>query len=224
MTLLLPLPRSELALFLACSALACGALACGAPSPPSFPTTDRWEDNRRQPDGVAIDPLPAPLTPQTQTEASGARAAVLRPPLSPEGAIQQVSRLLDRITAEDQASFASFLTPQALWRNPLTQGSAPLLPHLRERVRRLDYLVLQGVPLVHEPTTEVYTLSELGLYLPGRPARPAEMQQGDLLLRFRVLTPRVGAERLFGDELILLLRPEAGGYRLLTWQEEFQLP
>jgi hypothetical protein len=50
------------------------------------------------------------------------------------------------------------------------------------------------------------------------------MRRGDVLLRVRILTPRVGADRFFGDELLLLLRPEDGAYRVRWWQEEFQIP
>ena len=51
-----------------------------------------------------------------------------------------------------------------------------------------------------------------------------EKSPADVLLRVRVLVPRVGADRLFGDTWLLVLRPQQGRYRVHSIQEEFQLP
>ena len=51
-----------------------------------------------------------------------------------------------------------------------------------------------------------------------------EMMPGDVLVRAHVLTPRVGSERLFGDELLFLLRPDHGRYRIAVLFEDFILP
>ncbi len=206
-------------------ALALTAVACSPPPrSPSFPTTDRLETARRQPDGVALDPLPAPTSPVARGEAPSPWPVALLPPPPVEAALGVLRRVLDALTLENLAVIQPLLAARGSWVNPQSNSSSPLPVHFRERVRRLDYEQLAGFPLLRESDAEVYTSEDLEASLPGRPRRPADMQPGDVLLRVRVLTPRLGAERLFGDELLVMLRPERGSYLIQRWQEEFQLP
>lgn len=205
--------------------LASGLLACGASSrPPSYPTTDRHEEARRLPDGVALDPLSAPTPPTSRGESPSPGPVALRPPLPIEAAVGVLRRSLEAITQQDMAALQPLLAPRGAWLNPQSNTSAPLATHFRERIRRLDYGQLTGIPLIREADAEVYTADDLAGAPPGRPPRPQEMKPEDVLLKVRILTPRLGADRLFGDELLVLLRPEQGSYQILRWQEEFQIP
>ncbi|MCS6900476.1 MAG: hypothetical protein RMJ98_12640 [Myxococcales bacterium] len=211
-------------LHLAPLALVFITLACCSPRSPSYPTTDRLEPSRRLPDGVALDPLPAPVSPVLLAEAPSPWSVALLPPLPVEAALHVLRRVLNALVSEDLSEIQPLLAPRSSWLNPQSNSSAPLLHHFRERIRRLDYEPLASSPLLRESDTEVFTPEDLDALLPGRPRRPPEMQPGDVLLRVRILTPRVGADRLFGDELLVMLRPERGGYLIQRWQEEFQLP
>ena len=44
-----------------------------------------------------------------------------------------------------------------------------------------------------------------------------------MVVRVPILTPHVGAERLFGDEMVLWLRRDGDRYRIYRVLEDFQL-
>lgn len=198
-------------------------LGCSTTVAPSYPTTDRWPEARRQPDGVALDPLPAPSQPARSGLPSGQALALLQP-ASSASAVAALQAMLEALAAEDAEALPALFTERSTWVHLPSRSSTPLFPHLRERLRRLDYLQLADMQLIHEPEVEVYTVDDLAAELPGRPLRPPEMQPTDLLLRARILVPRLGADRFFGDALTLVVRPEQGRYRIHSVQEEFMLP
>ena len=195
-----------------------------APGAPDYPTTDRLPDSRRQPDGVALDPLPAPTQGVLYGEAPTPTPLALQPPLPLTSAAAILLPLLEALTQEDLAALAPLFTERATWVTLPSRASMPALTHFRERLRRFDYLQLAGQTVVREADAEIYSHGELEALPPGRPVRPPEMTPGDVLLRVRVLVPRLGADRLFGDTWLLVLRPQQGHYRIHSLQEEFQLP
>ncbi len=210
---------------LAVAALAAGLVGCGRPSSPGFPSVDRWEPSRRQPDGIALDPLPAPVVPARRGESNSPFALVLASPQSSEAPLAVMMQLLDAMVREDAAALGRILTVRAQWINPAQPNqSGDAIGHYRERLRRLEYGRLEGVLLVQEADVELYTFEDLEFPLPGRPARPAEMLQGDVYLRFHILVPRVGIERFFADDMAMIVRPEMGRYRVSYTFEDFPLP
>lgn len=199
--------------------------SCARTEPARFATVDQLVDAPRKPDGVAIDPEPAP--PASQPAASTRDGLVaLSSPLSTELAIEALASLLTAITAESQGDLSRLASPQALWSNPWSSNRAALAfsQVFRERFRKLDYTQLAGRQLFVERDVEVYGFDDLATPQPGRPARPAEMAQGDVLLRARMLVPRMGPDRLFGDELLVMMRPQGGRFRVQLLLEDFQLP
>lgn len=200
------------------------AAGCRASSAPDFPTTDRLEPGRRQPDGVALDPLPAPTAGALRGEAPATGALALQPPLPVTSAAGVLPPLLEALTQEDLAAMTPLFTERATWVALPSRNSVPAMLHFRDRVRRLDYQQLTGQVVMREADAEIYTHDELDALPPGRPVRPPEMGPADVLLRVRVLVPRIGADRLFGDTWLLVLRPLQGRYRVHSIQEEFQLP
>ena len=46
------------------------------------------------------------------------------------------------------------------------------------------------------------------------------MREGDALVRFPIATSRVGSEKLFGDEITLLLRRDGASYKIAGFGEE----
>lgn len=173
---------------------------------------------------MALDPLPASTQASSQGAAPSPLPVALQPPLAVETAFEALRGLFDALTREDLSPLPSLLTERSTWVNLPNHTSVPLQTHLRERMRRLDYLQLAGQTLVREAEAEVYTHDDLATMMVGRPARPGEMAPTDLLLRVRVLIPRVGADRLFGDTLLLVVRPDQGRYRIHSLQEDFQIP
>lgn len=135
-----------------------------------------------------------------------------------------VRKILDALVQENREALWVHLDPKGFWMNPQIHANIPIIPHFSERIRRLDYTQLAGLPLLREHEVEVYTQEDLAVALPGRPEHFPDRKAGDILIRFRILTPRVGTERLFGEEVVVSLRPEGGAYRVWRWQEEFQLP
>jgi hypothetical protein len=210
-----------------CSLLAAALVlgGCGRPAAPGFPSVDHWEPARRQPDGVALDPLPAAVAPVRHGESNSPFALVLASPQPSEAPLALMRQLLEALVHEDQAALAQVLAPRAQWINPAQAGqSNDAIGHYRERLRRLEYGRLEGFLLVQEADVELYTHDDLEFPLPGRPARPAEMIPGDVFLRFHVLVPRVGVERFFADDMALIVRPEGGRYRVSFTFEDFPLP
>lgn len=199
--------------------------ACGPARAPTFASTDQWPDAPRSPDAIVTTPLAAPTVARARAETATTELA-LAPPLSDDDALALVGQLVDAMTREDAATalalFAdrgAFIHPGAGVRAPIAAASA-----LRERFRKLDYPALAGLPLVHEPATEVFRHTDLVASLPGRPPRPPEMAPGDVLLRARILTPRANAERLFGDEWLVIARPNGRRFQIQFVIEDFQIP
>jgi hypothetical protein len=206
--------------------VALAALAAGCHGgPPDFRTVRAWPAEERRPDGVVVDPPPAPMGGVRRESTLSSTPVALAPPLGLDGAVDALRELLQSVVREDAAAMAELVTERAMFINPASgRNQTALLPLFRERFRKLDYHQLAGQTLLRENEVEVYRFHDLASPLPGRPARPPEMQEDDVLLRARVLVPRMGADRLFGDELLVLVRPAKGKYRIALLLEEFQLP
>lgn len=199
---------------------------CASNASLDFPTVDALPEGRRQPDGVAVDPLPAAITGARSGSTSTGAPLALSPLLSDEAALSVVGQLFELSAREDLIAATRLFTERGGFIVPSAMGRSltPALPALRERFRRLDYFQLVGKSLWRESDAEVYGYGDLETPEPGRPSRPPEMQEGDVLVRVKILVPHVGADRLFGDEADVLLRPSANRFRILLVAEEFQLP
>lgn len=201
-------------------------VGCGRPAPANFPATDAWPERRRQPDGVAVDPASLAPTPARSGRTDALGPIVLVPPLAPSLAQKTVAAFFDAITRQDLPALAALLTERAGWASPVVPGmrGAQAIAVWTSRFQKLDYRQLAVVPVVREAELEVYAEGELDGALPGRPLRPPEMAPADVLVRARIVTTRIGAERLLGDEIAFVLRPSEGRYRIALLLEDFQLP
>ena len=200
-----------------------GALASGCASRQGVPSAAEPPTTARRPDGVAIDLPSAPVAASASADVQRAQEAALVPPLSPALATRVLRAYVDAASREDAPALEALLAPTAKWSNPaMNPNNATSLSAVwHERFRRLNYGALAGAPLVRDADAEVYTYNDLHARLRGRPAPPAAMTTRDVLVRARVLTPRVGPERLFGDEIALLLRPSVGRYVIHEVYEDF---
>jgi hypothetical protein len=208
----------------ACSARASSAGAAFPTQPLSALSGDAGSAVR-VPDGV----IAAPVSGSVAGEASALSAdgsVALRPPLALEGARLTVLALLHTYVEEDFDGFRDLVLADATTYNPLVGSGAnvSLIAAFRERIRRLNYRQLAGVPLALEGDMEVYSFDELSQLAGTRPEMPPGMQRGDAFVRARIVTPRVGPERYFGDNLDALLRATPTGWVVVSVAEEMPMP
>lgn len=197
----------------------------GCGSSRGFTAADAFPTRPRHPDGVAIDPAPVPVQGKLRGSTQSVGDVALMPAPALVDVRSVVHRFFDVTLAEDEAELFKLLAGNSLWSHPTAGRGAQAANSLwQERFRRLDYRTLAGRQVVREGEIEVYRYEDLENPPPGRPGRPPEMQEGDVLAKARLIVARVGADRYYGDEIVFLLRVEAGQYRIRWMTEEFQLP
>jgi hypothetical protein len=185
------------------------------------------EKIRRRPDGVAIDPISAP-PPARDRATVGEGLVTLRTPLGVDRALATVDELFRKIVLEDAEGLEALFAPQAVSVTNAppgggSPGSTNALPLWQGRFRRLDYTKLAGEPLYREAEIQVFRPDDTLDALPHTSVRPESLGENDVVLRVPVLTTRIGAERLFGDELVLWMRRDGDRYRIYRVLEDFQL-
>lgn len=180
---------------------------------------------RRRPDGVAIDPMSAPPPARDHADASEG-LVTLRTPLGIDRALDTVQELFRKIVVEDGEGLEPLFTRDARAITSLAPGggSTPqAVLFWQGRFRKLDYTKLTGELVYRDAELTVYR-AEDALETPPHPAIRTEALAGnDVVVRVPILTPRVGAERLFGDEIIVWLRRDGDRYRIYRILEDFQL-
>jgi hypothetical protein len=164
----------------------------------------------RHPDGVLIEP---PVAIPPATDRAPARGVVaLREPLADEAIKDVVRQYVRAWVAEDQTALQQLLTLDAVSLDPAHTARGAMVEAWTHRMQTLDYKKLAGQEIARLDRIERYEYGDVGL--PGAPARPAEMRPGDILARVPIATPRVGAEQLFPEVLVLLLRRDEGRFRI----------
>ncbi|MBL8717966.1 MAG: hypothetical protein JNL79_18450 [Myxococcales bacterium] len=175
--------------------------------------------------GIVAEPVSA-LPPSASEATHGDGAVTLRTPIPPEAALALVRRLFDALHARNLEPVRNDfeqpvldLTKSALVPSGPWGAMAPtdVFTWLVQRAKDNPFDQLD-VELVYKPQeVELYAFGELGL--PGRPARPAAMGEDDLFVRVPIVTPRVGTDTLFGDEIKLVLRRHGGLLRVHAYGE-----
>ena len=195
-------------------ALAMGGAACAGSHAPLV-TSVFLPDASRQPDGVVIEESPA--LPDVSERAAARGVVALRAPLGNEAVLTIVHRLFRGFVHGGIEALESILTDDVTILGS-SRGRASLVDQWRARLKSLDYGRLSASAIVEDEKIERFAYADLDL--PGAPERPATMKEGDVLVRFPIATPRVGSEKLFGDEVTLLLRREGSGYKIAGFGEE----
>jgi hypothetical protein len=149
-------------------------------------------------------------------------------PLPAEAAFDTMRAFLEAIAREDTRALEATLAPNATWWSlgPAGRaGATPLLNLWRERFRRLNYTQLTEQSLARQADVEVFGAADLAAMPPERRPAIADLGPRDVLLRVHVLVPRIGPERLLGDELLLWLRPiEGRRFAVQGSAEDFSIP
>jgi hypothetical protein len=201
-----------------------GAVACGprAGQGPGFATATDLPDVPRRPDGVVVDPSSElPIVEDTADVASAIVA--LKPPLPGKAARIVVAAFFHAITGEDLDALSDLLTPDANAPSRSRSGSTTMVDHWRARMRHFHYRTLANDTLYQDADIELYRFDDLETLAAGRPLRPPEMTRSDLLVRVPMLVVRAG-DRVFGDEIVFVLRRDKERFRIRQILEDFQLP
>lgn len=181
---------------------------------------------RRRPDGVAIDPTSAP--PAARDHANSADGLVtLRTPLGVDRARATVEELFRKIVVEDGDGLEPLFTRDAQAITTLAPGGGGPTPQAvlfwQGRFRKLDYTKLAGEALYRGDELTYFRAEDL-IDSPVHPAIRVEALAGaDVVVRVPIRAARLGADRFFGDEMILWLRRDGDRYRIFRVLEEFQL-
>jgi hypothetical protein len=181
----------------------------------------------RRPDGVAIDPVSAPPPPRDRAEAAEG-LVTLRTPLGVDRALSTVADFFHAIVLEDGEALDALFTRDALAVTSLAPGGGggqtpPAIQLWQARFRKLDYRRLAGELVYREPEIDVVRADDARETPLPAAIRPEALGDNDVVMRVPILTPHLGADRLFGDEMILWLRRDGDRYRIYRILEDFQL-
>ncbi|WP_052373869.1 hypothetical protein [Chondromyces apiculatus] len=202
------------------------ASGCGHGAGTGYATSAELPEERRRPDGVALDPASEPPPAVGRAEV-GEGLVTLQAPLGVNVAVSTVADFFRRVVQEDSDGLSAMLTRDALVVVPSTinqGGQTPALgPLWEQRFRRLDYGKLAGETIYRASEVEIYR-AEDAIEVPPHPGIQTQtLDDDDVLVRVPIITARVGAERLLGDELLFWLRRDGTRFRVYRVLEDFQL-
>ena len=160
---------------------------------------------------------PAAALPVAGASAAAGGVVALRVPVAGQVVVDFVLAFVEAWQRESLEALVALLTTDAGPFDARGRGSRVLVDGWRQRLRAHGYGRLAGVEVVHPERVERWERDELGG--PGMPARPADMRPGEILVRIPVETPSVAGERLFGDELLMILRPDDGKLKIAAYGE-----
>ena len=171
---------------------------------------------------VPTDPTTA-LPRASDVARSSDTAATLRPPVPDEVALALVARVFGAFHARsaqqiepDVDDYVVDVTPEG---GSGGRPRASWIWELQNRLRTGAFDALDVDQMYRPSDVEIYGVEDLGL--PGRPTRPASMGPDETLVRVPIATPRVGADVLFGDEILLLLRRDGARFKIRGYGERY---
>jgi len=179
---------------------------------PSGPSS---EPPTRRPDGVVLEPPPA--MPSVVERADTRGVIALREPLGGDALREVVLAVADAWQRESVEQLMALLTNDAGPLEARSRGRATLAETWRQRMHAHEYRRLAGMTLVRVERIERYRWEDLST--PDSPPRPPEMHTDELYVRVPLEVTRIAGERLFGQELLLLLRREEGKYKIAAYGE-----
>ncbi len=186
------------------------------------PLTSVWSEapiaqreHTRRPDGVVLEPQSAIPNPTERADARGVVA--LREPLGGDAVREVITAVMDAWQRESLDQLASLLTDDAGPIESRSRGRAALVEAWRQRLHAHEYRRLAGVNLFRLDRVERYAWDDLSL--PDSPERPPEMRPEELYVRVPLEVTRVAGERLFGDVILVVLRRDAGKYKIAAYGE-----
>jgi hypothetical protein len=202
---------------------AAAAVACQIERPASFATASALPSGPRKPDGVAVD-LQGAIPPAAARAETRAGLVALREPIDMSGAMQPVRQFFEAVAREDPAGIRAVLTFDAQAFMPSGPGSSGMRVEdsWDRRFQKFDYKATGPEPVYRETSIETYRFKDLDEAEGDRPLRPPVMDQQDVLIRVPVEIRRVGVDRVFGDEILFVVRRVEGSFRIRALIEDFQ--
>jgi hypothetical protein len=170
----------------------------------------------RKPDGVVLEPPAAMPSAVPRAEARGVVA--LREPLADEAVRQCISTMMDAWTHKSVDRMRELLTTDAGPLEGRAGGRKALEDSWRQRMHSHEYERLAGLELVRFERVERWEWDALGH--PDAPERPADMHPGELFVRVPLEVTVVAGEKLFDDQIVLVLRPDGARYRIAAYGEQ----
>ncbi|MCC6556262.1 MAG: hypothetical protein IT372_25155 [Polyangiaceae bacterium] len=211
---------------LACAALLCALAGCTAAPVADFPTAAELPTDRRRPDGVAIDPASAP-PPAADRGVAADGLVTLRAPLGVDVAVAVVAEFFKRVVLEDGDGLSALLTRDALAIAPGSGGGQGQTPSAglwwEQRFRRLDYGKLAGETIYRDAEVELYRGEDVLEASPHPAIQTDALDEDDVIVRVPIITARIGADRLLGDEIVIWLRRDGMRFKIYRLLEDFQL-
>jgi len=199
--------------------LAASACATGARS---LHTATALDPAPRRAPGVAVDP--APQLPPAQPSAHPEQGiVVLRAPQDPEGAREVVRDFFRAVTQGSFGDLEPLIADEAWLSAGPMAGRQKARQYWQLRLSRLDYTSLAGSSVYRDGEMETYRAADLGALRPPR-VLGVSAQGDDVVVRVPITAPRSGKTRLFGDEIVFVLRPKESRYSIVDMAEEFTLP
>jgi hypothetical protein len=161
--------------------------------------------------------LPRP----TDSGATARGIVVLAEPVDTRAARRVVSAFYAAVVDEATEDLTVLCEPTAQSRISRKSRPERLVALWQRRFERLDYRALSTEVFYRESEMEVHTARDaaaLGAYR----ALPELPKAAEVLIR----TPIVGSNsaKLFGSDLVFLLRPSPAGYKIAQVYEDFRLP
>lgn len=160
---------------------------------------------------------PAPALPAVAVRGPSGGVLALRVPLGRDAVADVLRLFIDAWQRESIDALAALLTSDAGPIDARGRGSRTLVESWRQRLRAHGYARLSGVEVVRPDRIERWEADELGVS--GAPARPPDMRPGELLVRAPVEVPVVSGERLFGDQIVMIVRPDEGRLKIAAYGE-----
>jgi hypothetical protein len=203
------------------ASLAVLCVACASSGGLGETATSLPDEPRRAP-GVAVDPAPElPAAASTADTEDG--VVVLKAPADPEAAREVVRTFFRAVVHGSYPELEEVVNDDAwLSAGPMV-GRQKARQYWQMRLSRLDYPSLAGASVYREGEIETYRAADVPKLRPPRPLA-AVAQGDDVVVRVPIATPRSGKTRLFGDEILFVLRPDGNKYSIVEMNEDFSLP
>ena len=218
-----PANLSERALgLLVPTCLALCLAACGRSAPMHFATASSLSDSPRRAPGVAVDPTTELPSAANQADTQDG-VVVLSAPADPESAREVVKSFFRAVSQGSYPELEPIVSDDVWLQGGAMVGRQKARQYWQLRLSRLDYTSLAGSSVYRESELETYRATDLPKLRPPRVLGVAT-QPNDLIVRVPISTPRSGKTRLFGDEVLFVLRSKGERYSIVEIAEDFSLP
>jgi hypothetical protein len=209
--------RNRLVLVSAPFAIYAALSACAAAPPNVASPNDQAHPHAP---GVGVDPVMS--LPKPADSGSTARGiVVLTEPMDTRAARRVVNAFYAAVVDEATDDMTLLCEPTAQARISRKSRPERLIALWQRRFERLDYHALSTEVFYRESEMEVHTARDAAAVGTAR-SLPELPKAAEVLIR----TPIIGGNstRLFGNDLVFLLRPGPAGYKIAQVYEDFRLP